>query len=504
MSSPQHTRGGLVLRPAEIFGAQDRIGDLAGRSARGGLTTLSTQLVRFALQTVTTIILARLLTPSDYGLFGMVAVIVNFGQLLRDAGLSSATIQRDTVSQGQISNLFWANTLLGIGLAAVFALAAPLVAAFYGEPELTGVTRGLAVAFALGGLASQHVALLQRSMRFGSVAATQVVPLIGYLATAAVLAVAGWAYWALVMGTIAQAALLVVTALVLCRWLPSRPRRGSGVRSMVRFGGHVLGFDVLNYAARNLDNVLIGRVLGPVQLGLYSKAYSLFTLPLSQVKWPFHQVAFPALSSLLDDPERYRRYFRRLVGMLCSITVPITLLCFFEATLLVEVLVGTQWLGAVPVFRILAVAAVVQPLLSSTGIVLLSRGLTRRYLRFGVFNSSCVIASFVAGLPFGIAGVAVAYTIANYAVIVPSISLLCRGTPVRAGDFWMGLVPPLGVGLAASSVFLLRLMPGWDSLWLQALLSCAFVALYVGLSWTLPTFRESVRTFRRALRSRAE
>lgn len=490
----------LIPRCDAPFADEQGQGDLARKSARGGVVTLSSQAARFALQLASTVVLARLLTPADFGLIGMVSVIVAFGQVLREAGLPTATVQQSNLTVDQASAMFWANAATSVGLGLLLAVSAPLVSRFYGQPELTSVTVVLAVAFALGGLGNQHAALLQRRFFFTSLAVTQIAAQAAYLVVAVVMALTGLGYWSLAGGLVAQALVLLATTLAACRWRPRRPRRGVEAAGMLRFGAGVLGFDIANYFSRNMDNILIGRYLGAAPLGLYSRAYGLFMLPVSQVRAPIGQVALPVLSSLRLEPDRYRHYSQLLLSALGLLIVPMVLLCVWEADLIVRLALGPQWEEAVPVFRILAVGALVQPVASARGLVLLSLGLSQRYFRWGVANAILNVAAFVAGLPFGIKGVAAAYAIVNYAILVPSLHYCFSSTPVRVSDFWRAMLGPLGVGMAASLVFLPGLRMGGSGWVLDAIASIAFVGVYSGGVWSIRPLRQAVMTMWSAVR----
>jgi PST family polysaccharide transporter len=389
--------------------------------------------------------------------------------------------------------LFWANALLSGLLGVVLASASPLVAAFFHEPRLVGVTVALALGFTVTGFASQHVALLQRSLFFRSVALTLVVPQMVYVATAVVLALSGWGYWALVGGAVLQAVSTVVVALMLCRWIPGRPRRGVGAGRMLRFGGHVFGFNAVSYFSSNLDNILIGRYLGSEAVGLYAKAYGLFLMPMARIRTPISQVALPVLSQLRDDSSRYLRYYHGIVSVMSFLAVPLSLLCVFEADFLIRLLLGPQWDAAVPVFRVLATVALIHPIASTRGLVLLSHGQSQRLLYFGVVNACVVCGSFVVGLPYGINGVAVAFAIANYAILLPSLWYCFSGTVVRVGGFLRAVAPSLAVGAGASTVFAVELTNGNGSDAIHLAVSVAFLAVYALLSLTVGSFRQALR-----------
>ncbi len=493
----------LILHGDDIFGAAEHGADLARKSVRSGAVTLVSQVVLFALQIVITVFLARLLTPADFGLISMVAVFMGFGELLRDAGLASATIQKTTITHDQISTVFWANVALSVLLGAGLAAAAPIIAVFYHQPDLTAVTMALAIGFAIGGFSSQHAALLQRHMFFTSAAVVAISSKVVYLVTAVVLAMLSARYWSLVAGAIAQSVATVALTYFMCRWTPGRPRRGAGARVLIRFGGNVLGFNIVNYFTRNMDNILIGRHLGPGQLGLYSKAYGLFMLPIDQIRAPLQAVGMPVLSSLRTDSTRYARYYYRIVTTLGTLTVPIVVFCAAEAPFIIELLLGSQWLAAVPVFRVLAISALIQPVSTTRGLVMLSWGLPERYFRFGVINAVVTVSSFVAGLRWGIVGVAAAYALANYLILVPSLWYCFRDTPIRTYDFLASLVPSIIIGALCGSVFALELLNADGSRLVHVAISVAFGCLYGGLSVTRRSVRETMGQVRAAFLGRA-
>lgn len=426
--------------------------NLAQKSVRGGMATMGAQVVSLVLQTTGTVVLARLLTPNDYGLIGMVAVVIGFAGMFADAGLSAATVQRESITHEQISTLFWINLCISAVLGVCVLVGAPLVALFYGKPELTAVTAALSLPFFIGGLTIQHRALLGRHMRFGIQAfigiATQVVSLGATIG----LALLGWRYWALVGGSVASPVISGLLVFWFCPWIPGRTQKGTGVRQMLRFGGNLTGFDFFNYFARNADNALVGKFLGADALGLYARAYNLFMMPISQIRGPLTGVAFPVLSSLQNQPDRYRTYYRHLLDIIASTTIPLTVYCIIEAEFIIQTLLGSQWLGAVPVFRLLAVAGLFQAAVGTTGVVMMSSGQTSRYFRWGIVGAVVYVSSFVVGLPFGVTGVAASYAATSILMLLPTMIYSFRNTPVSVGLCVEGLYPPLLASGAAAGI----------------------------------------------------
>jgi len=412
--------------------------------------------------------------------------------MFKDAGLSMATVQKDKITHEQISTLFWINVLISVVLGLCVLIGSPLVAMFYGRPELTAVTAALSISFILSGLSIQHAALLRRHMRFGSLAIVQIASQIITLPVIILLALYGWHYWALVGGTLTTALSTVALTFFFCPWLPGRMQKGTGVRDMLKFGGHLTGFNFINYFSRNADNILIGRFIGADALGLYDKAYKLFMMPISQIRVPLNQVAMPVLSSLKNQPERYVKYYQRLVDILASLTIPLTIYCSLEADFLIRLLLGPQWVGAVSVFRILAIAGLVQAIASTRGLVLISHGFSQRYFYLGFFHAVLCIVSFVVGIPYGIEGIALSYTIANYIFLIPSLFYCYSETPVTVFLFFRTLVLPLVIGgVAGGVVLLLKYIWPSELITVHGLYIVLFGFLYVGLSFCRQSVRET-------------
>jgi len=218
---------------------------------------------------------------------------------------------------------------------------------------------------------------------------------------------------------------------------------------MLKFGANITGFDLVNYFARNGDNILIGRFWGSEPLGLYSKAYQLLMLPITMLRNPITSVAMPAMSRLANDPERYRDYYLKLVGSIAFFSMPLGAIMFVCSDSLIYVLLGQKWMAASPIFRALAVAAFIQPVYTTAGNVFLSRGRGAEYMKAGTANAAVLCVCFVAGLPYGAYGVASTYAAANYITLAPVIWYSSKGTLISVGDVLAataGAVAASGVG----------------------------------------------------------
>jgi len=448
-----------IARKRDTFDTEHLKSDLGTRSVRSGAATVGGQGARFVLRLVSVPILARLLAPGDFGLIAMVTVMTNFIMVFRDMGLSSATVQQSEINHAQVSTLFWLNVVIGGVLMVLTSLVAPAVAWFYGDQRLTAITMCLSVAFLFAGLTVQHQALLRRQMRFSALAVIDVAAVFVGTVAAIVTAVWGARYWSLVVQEVTMAASAAVGAWLASGWRPAWPSRRSGVRRMILFGGNVSGFNFVNYFARNLDHLLLGKFWGPDVLGLYSRAYGLLMLPISQLTSPMGAVAMPALSRLQDDSQRYARYYARFVLLLSFVSMPLVVLLGVCSENAVRLFLGDQWMGASRIFQILALTAFIQPVLSTAGIVVLSLGQTARLFRLGLFCGSAAILSFLAGIRWGASGVAWGYCIANYMTMLPMLWYSFRMSPVSVTCFFRTISRPVAASLImAASVLGLRLL----------------------------------------------
>lgn len=470
--------------------------DLKRRSVRGGAVTLAAQGCKFALQMGSTVVLARLLTPADFGLVAMVAAFTGFVGLFKDLGLSTATVQRAEVNHAQASTLFWINVALSVALTGVGAGLAPAVAWFYGEPELTLVTVAISATFIFGGLSAQHTALLRRQMRFTALAVIRVLGMACGVTAAIVVAWYGFGYWALVALIAGEALAIAILSWCASGWWPGLPKRDAGIGSMVSFGAYLTGSSVLNYLSRNADNVILGKIWGAGTLGIYTKAYSLLLLPIRQINAPISAVAVPALSRLQGDSARYRNFYQKAMGLIAVVTMPLIAFCAVESDFIVLFILGDQWHEAVIVFRCLAPAAFLGTVNVATGWVYQSLGHTKRQFYWGIIVSIMTILAFVLGVPWGAVGVAIAFSISRLVLKPIGIWICFHGTMLKMADLLKAVWRPAAASAGASiAVVLLGLAdPSSRTAVLPFLVSTLlFVTAYVMCCIALPGGRRYVK-----------
>jgi O-antigen/teichoic acid export membrane protein len=466
------------------LGVEHLTSNLKGLSIQGSVATVATEILKFGLQIGSLVVLARLLSPEDYGLIGMVNVILVFVSLLGDFGLSAATIQKDEINHQQVSTLFWINVAIGCSIAAIVAALAPIVASFYNEPRLIGITLALATGYIISSLAPQHEALLRRQMRFVSLAKIQLVSLLAGIITATASALYGMGYWALVHLQLMMGIVKVVGVWTACGWRPGLPVWNCGIRSMLIFGGNSTGFQVFHYFSRNLDNILIGRYWGAQQLGLYAKAYQLLMLPIQQFTSPIAGVALPALSRLKDEPDRYRTYYYKAVLSIATLGMPLVAFMCISADKIILAILGQQWLATVSIFRFLAPAAFLGTF-TWTGWIYQSQGRTERLLQWGIISSTVDSIAFAIGVRWGVIGVAAAFSLSQLILLVPTFTYCFKGTSLQLTKLAVTLSRPAFASIVAAVtvIGIEPLLSINSNAQVGLLLDCVFYGLFYFSIW---------------------
>ncbi|MBW3127674.1 lipopolysaccharide biosynthesis protein [Hymenobacter profundi] len=472
---------------------------LKDRSIRGGVSTMAGQIILFLMSTAQTVILARLLLPEDYGLVAMVSSVTGFIIIFKDLGLSSAIIQREELTQSEVSSVFWVNVFISFLIALVVAVLAPAIASFYHEQRLLNITLVAALTIFIAGLSLQHNALLKRQMYFNSLALLQLVTVGLNLLIGVLLAWLGFGYWALVMQGLVLAALQTIALWILCDWRPDLTFKKSETGSFLKFGAGITGFDVVNHFSRNMDNVFIGRFVGSVALGLYSKAYQLLMLPITQLRNPLNSVAIPALSSLQSDKEKYRSFYFRYLFILAFFSMPMIVYLGVFSNELILLILGEQWADAGPIFQVLAISAFIQPVASTPSLVLITTGSVKKYFVIGVINAFFMVAGFAIGVFLdGVRGVAIAQGIVGYTLFVPVLYYILNQSPISAMAFLKEITLPAafsvtsGIAMAVYGILLQRYNIALPLVWYCI---CGFIVgafVYLTLMITFSSTRRKV------------
>lgn len=465
--------------------------NLNRRSLQSGLVAVAAQPIKLVVGIVGTMVLARLLVPADFGLLAMVQPLLSIVDSLSNLGLETATVQQQDLDQEQASAIFWLSLKINALVIGGMVLAAPLVARFYGQPELTSMVLCLAIGAASLCLSFQHLSLLKRQMQFELLTTIEVVALMLSAGVAIATAWLGLGYWALVLQLTTFQLIKSIAYWIFCDWRPYRPGKSSlaktDLRSTLSYGIHLTGFRCISRVGMKMDRVLLGYMGGPSALGFYSMAYQWAYFPFWQIYYPLFDVAVSSFSRSLSDPERYRIYCRRGLMLIFAVCMPALALLFVTAREVTLFMLGEQWLDIVPMFRVLTVAVFVGTLYRVTKWIYVSAGQTQRQFRWSLIHTPVMITGVAIGVQWGAFGVAVGYTIGMCLLSYPAVVYCVRRSPITLADF-MGAVWRPAIASILSAIILhlaLGALPSFNFLSLQLSISGLLYILFYSVIWLL-------------------
>ncbi|MGE0645964.1 MAG: lipopolysaccharide biosynthesis protein [Nitrospira sp.] len=475
-----------------IFASDPLTHDLKNKSVRSGVYVLVSTGGNHVLQLCSIALLARMLLPEHFGLVGMVMVLTGFADRIKHLGLSTATIQQKDITHKQVSALFWVNAVGGFLITAIIAGLSWWIADFYHEPSLIAVTVTLSLSFIVGGLSVQHEALLRRQMKFKALAYVQIVANFLSILVAIALAFNGFTYWALVWKELTRSIFDTIGKWIACRWWPSLVGLSTGVGHLLRVGRNIFSVDSIYTASRGMDQLLLGKFAGAEALGLYKQAFQLMAAPMSQLTYPVGSVALPSLSALQDKPEQYQGYYKKIISLLSFVTIPlITYVAIFSEDI-VTIVLGARWIDSAQILRILAVGALIEPLLSTCGMVMITHNKTERLVKWMLMYGACLVLGFAIGIQWGAIGVALGYTVAHYVLVIPALRYGFSDTPVSLTLFFRAIAVPAFVSLIMGTalVLLAHATSHLDSVSRIGLSLMTAGVLYLGLWLVVPRGRE--------------
>jgi O-antigen/teichoic acid export membrane protein len=371
-------------------------------------TNVTSQVVKFAMYFV----LARFLSPADFGLVGMATVAIAFAQVFQTGGLGLALIQRKNLTESQVSSTFWAIVCLAGSLTVILLALSPLVGRFYNNPQIASILAALAFAFFFGALSIVPRSLVTRTIDFRALFFIEIgSALLGGIISL-IAAYQGFAVWSLVIGTLVESLSRLVLFWAYTKWLPKMVFEFSSLKPILPIALPLLAAAVVQYFAMNMDYLIIGKYLGPVALGFYTLAYKIMLSPLSQISEAISRVFLPGFSSIQEDKAMIGKGFLKLSKYISFIIFPAMAGLMVVAPEVIQVFLGTKWLRASEVLRILSIVGAITSVSSICSLIFLSQGRTDILLKWSLLSTACYVGGYFAGLPWGINGVAWANVIA--------------------------------------------------------------------------------------------
>jgi O-antigen/teichoic acid export membrane protein len=381
------------------------------------------QAFRQGSRLIVALILARLLTPAQFGVAAEVLVISSLVIVFADLAFGAALIQRDEISELDKNTAFWACTAFGVFFTAVgFVCAGPL-ADFYNEPQVEPLFRAMSFIFLTTSLSTVQESLLNRTLSFKVLETRMMIATVGGAMVGIGSAALGGGAWAIILQALSLSGFSTLLLWTMSPWRPSFSFSLASLKSMAGFSTYIFGHRLLFYLHRNADNLLIGRFVGAASLGAYAIAYNVILVPFSRIAAPIQDVLFPAFSRIQNDRERIAEGWLRVTRAIAAVTVPSLVGLAIVAGDFVDLVLGPKWHDATTVIQVLAWVGILQSLQSLNTGILEALGHGQAIFRWTIVFFTTHLIAFVVGLHWGIVGVAVGYSIST-TLIEPSYLLL--------------------------------------------------------------------------------
>jgi len=428
----------------ELFGTAEASAQLRNRAAASGLIVVAGRAIQLGLRLISIAVLARLLTPEDFGVRALVLPLIVLTNAVINLRLNVAALQQEHLDAEGLTRVFRISTRFNLLIVVLVAALGPFLGKIYDDSRVAAVTAVWAGAIYILNLGAFHEALLKRQMRFGVTTIIETIAMMIGMIVAVLAASLGAGYWALVMEISAIGIGRSIGAWMVCPWRPDRHTgrdRDARVSEMVRFGRNLTGFQVVSWIGGQTDRVLVGLFGAPV-LGLYDGARRWGWLPSVELDNALTDVAVSSFSRAHERPPAFRRLVRGGISALLILALPVTTFIFVETEGSVRLLFGDQWLGAIPFMRIMCFGAFFAALQRPTNWIFKATGRTRRQFRWGLFQTAVILAALLTGSIWGAMGIAAGYAAAHTLLAFPTIWFCVRGSPINLRDYLTAALRP--------------------------------------------------------------
>jgi len=417
-----------------------------------------------ALQFATLAVLAHLLSPSDFGLMGMIMVVIGFAQLFADMGISNAIIYRQDATIEELSSLYWLNIFAGIVVFIAVCGVSPFITIFYNEPRLSNLIYLSSLIFLITPFGQQFQILLQKELKFDQLAKIQIIGSFANSATAITLAILGMGVFSLIWGQLAGTSLRVLL-LFWWGWGNWRPRFHFSIRDLkgyISFGLYQMGGKTVNYFNSNLDYLLIGSLLGAEALGYYTLAYNLIIRPSSMINPIITRVAFPVFSKIQMNIQKLKNGYLKVLQLLSVVNFPIMFGMAVVAPIAIPLIFGDKWIPSIILAQILSVVGLLRATGNPAGALLLARGRADLGFKWNLALMITQIPGLYIGAKLGgTIGVAIAfavlmciYSVFNYLILIRTLIGKCFYEYFSSmwPSFWMSGTMAVGVFILGVSL----------------------------------------------------
>ena len=460
------------------------------RARKGPRYLLLSRLVVLLVTMLSTVTVARLVPPSQYGLAVMALVVLGFAQTFRDIGVTQAVLRKGHVSPSELNLIFWVTVVSTSVLSVGLLLGSPLMARFFDEPSVSDLMWVAVAGFFVSGATLQHRALLERELRFAVVAGSDIAASLAGFVTAVTLAIVRGDAWAIVISSMVQAVVAGVIVVVASAWRPSRPRRDPHLWDLLKFGANSTVYSTSVLASNQAASVIIGHTMGPAALGQYNRAQMLYSMPASNIVQPFARATMPLLLKLRSTPADYRVAYAALVRRLCVFLCPMGVTLAVVGVPFTRVLLGPEWDEAGLVLTALAPSLAFMGLSFAVNDVLVTQNRADALRNLGLIEAVVRIGAVWLGAQQGLVETAIAFTVATFLVTAARVVVAGRIPPVSVGDQLRAALPGVLTASGSGVVVVGAVLLGARQLGAPSELGVLTVAgmsgaLAAGLCWSI-------------------
>lgn len=443
-----------------------------------GISQVITQISQLSI----TAILARLLSPNDFGLLGMTVVFTNFINIFCEMGVSGALIQRQDLDESHYSSVFWLNIMSGIVLMFITMAISPYIAQFYNEPKLSPILMLISVNFLITSLTIVQRTIFSKEMEFKKLAIVEVISVIAAGIVGIYFAYSGHGVWSLIYRLLVLSFANMVLLWVLSAWKPRFIFSINAIRDIFSFSVNLMGFNVINYIARNIDTLLIGKFLGAQSLGYYTLAYRLMLYPIQNISGVIGKVMFPAFSKIQNDLEKVRNTYLKMIKAISLVTFPLMCGLFAVAPEFVNVLFGEKWQPTIILIQILCICGIIQSIGTTNGNILLSQGRAALSFKMQIVGTILLTIFILVGLKWGIIGVSISYVLYTAFFVHFTFYITIKVIKLSYYIFYSKILPSYAMGaIIAVSLMLTRQLFALSTLPLLITLICIGLFIYISL-----------------------
>ncbi len=374
-----------------------------------GTSQFSTQLFQF----IVVIILARLLSPKDFGIVGLTTIFIGLVAAINELGLSAAIIQKRDVNELHLATTFWSNVIFGIILFISIIFISPFIAAFFQEDIIKPILIVSSISLLIGPLSITHRAMLEKNLEFKNIMIIEIFAAIISGSISILLAISGFGVWSLVFGSLSGSIVSVIVLWKINTWRPKLRFSLYHFKELFVFGSNVTGSKILGYMVMRVDYLIVGKFFGTAILGYYTLARTLTSFPVQKISWTIMRVTFPAFSSIQKNNEMLKKGYLKVTKYISLIAFPMLAGLFIVGPEFVYVIYGEKWSPMIILLQIFCIGGALSSIGSVGSTIQYSKGRSDLQFKWQIYAAAAMFIASMIGINFGIVGMAIIVTIVS-------------------------------------------------------------------------------------------